>query len=293
MDRTNYRDMPETSSDFWVHYRQYLETSPEGSTPDSWLVFWDEVVRQSHLVFTSRPSYPKELPLHDVESVFWIIVLFFIRASPSDANEEEVISNEDLDSRSQTFCNLSSNFIGRIDWRTLLLGYSEDRWRLALHPRLRPFAPLLSTMASYFKNTWHFFPGIYGERSFHAHEAMRRMLWKTIQNIDEDIPISQEPLDIIMPRSPSYYTMNTARTGKRKANENEDRNEKSQGMTIPSAGTSKRRRFGSSQPLTTDSLTPPPSSEDVIQVLMNVKNSHKAGKRWLQSTKVPYASCAP
>lgn len=131
MDRANYNRKPHISAPFFSQsYEQYLESSPETNIPggDRWLIFWDKVsnLTSKDLLRSSSPLR-RELPLHDVESVFWVMVLFFIRASPSGTTHE--LSKEQLDRRSRAFYTLSQNSIGEDDGRLPLLDYSEDKWR--------------------------------------------------------------------------------------------------------------------------------------------------------------------
>ena len=286
-DRSHYREVPAFDPWFWKRHKRFFETSPEKSRPDLWILFWEEAVKtlqimqfSSILPIASR----QELPLHDVESVFWVIVLFFIRASPCNAKEEkEETSKDGINRRTNAFRTLSNNHIGEDDGRIPLLQYSEENWRRALHPELHCFAPMLHVMASYFTNTWQYFEDAQGDNNVHGHEAMRRILWHAIKSMKADIPLRTEPVEVEMSFGVNYYTMNSGKGNKRKA-ESQDIDGKVD-STIPHAGlTSKKKRVEPSPLLESG----PEIDESMTQLLMTIRDSHKGGKRWLQSTEVSY-----
>ena len=117
MDRTNYRCLPRISIGFFLSScQEYLKALPESCilAEDPWLTFWQSIIAtsQEHLANMPAPMY-RESPLHDVKLVFWIIVLFFIRASPCNAKEEkEETSKDAINRRTNAFCTLSNNYIG-------------------------------------------------------------------------------------------------------------------------------------------------------------------------------------
>lgn len=111
-------------------------------------------------------------------------------------------------------------------------------------------------------------------------QTMRRILWKTIQDMDTDILIN-EPANVAIAAGTSFYTMNTPTRPvyKRKVNEESD---------IPRAGIRpsevKRRRVDSCVP----SKELSPRDKDWSQLLPKIANSHRDGKRWLQSSDVSH-----
>ena len=232
----------------------------------------------------SSPSC-QELPLHDVEPVFWVIVLFFIRASPSNAKDEKQETSRDESFHSDAFCMLSSNCIGKGDGRRLLLQYSEGDWKRALHPALHSFVPMLSAMASYFQNTWHFISTTVGSRCIHGHEAMRRILWNTIKDMNMNIPIDNKPVQVTIPANPSLFMMNmpTSTGNKRKINMSEDIAPEDN-MGTPPSGKGKRQRVESSSPF--EHLLA--RDEELSQLLWKIRQSHRDGKEWLHSADVEY-----
>jgi hypothetical protein len=293
MDRTKFRDTRCFSSEFLYQYSGYFETFLESTTSgdDQWLPFWNRIVEIPSKDFNTRPvPVKRELPAHDVESVFWMILLFFIRASPSSSSE--TLSNEDLRYRSKTFGALSNNLIDGIDGRRALLAYSEKTWRCTLHPQLRRFAPMLRAMALYFTNTWHFFPEINGKWNAHAHEAMRRILWKAIGDMGgEDIPIHSTPLKIEMAPNPTYFTMHLTTAKKRKATEYDDDNERTR-LPAPKfleAPKKKSKLVPSSSPIQHEEGRIFPLVKAGKELLREIKLSHRQGKTWLQSEKALYA----
>ena len=134
--------------------------------------------------------------------------LFTSPLAPSTTPKEE-ISKDGINRRTNAFRTLSSNYIGEDDGRRLLLQYSKGDWKRALHPALHSFVPMLSAMASYFQNTWHFISTTVGSRSIHGHEAMRRILWNTIKDMNMNIPIDNKPVQVTIPANPSLFMMNT------------------------------------------------------------------------------------
>ena len=219
MDRTNYRCLPRISIGFFLSSRQeYLKALPESCilAEDPWLTFWQSIIATSQECLANMPApMYRESPLHDVKLVFWIIVLFFIQASPCNAKEEkEETSKDAINHHTNVFCTLSNNYIGEDDGRIPLLEYSEENWRRALHAELHCFSPMLCIMASYFTNTWHYFEDAQGDNNVHGHEAMRRILWHAIKSMKADIPLHTEPLEVIMSSGANYYTMNLRKGNK-------------------------------------------------------------------------------
>jgi len=121
--------------------------------------------------------------VHDVESVFWIIMWFLIRASP--VGDTETLSTDFVD----TADGMLRHQIGKdqLAPRTVFISYKRHDWLEVLQPRLHRLIDMLVNMGNYLGKRWLQFPDI---SPYHAHEAVKRLLLKEIIRMtDEEDPI--------------------------------------------------------------------------------------------------------
>ena len=146
-------------------------------------------------------------PMHDAESIFWLIVLFFLRACPKDYNPK---SDPDEPKRrrlrTSTFESLVKNTIGTVqDTR----GAPS---KAALPPQLHCFVDMLKRLKRYFSQAWHHLQIDEERHRFHAHNALQSVLLQEIQKLQArnmEIEINLTPLGVddnpaLIPRSQSY-----------------------------------------------------------------------------------------
>ena len=146
-------------------------------------------------------------PLHDAESIFWLIVLFFLRACPKDYNpKSDPGEHERRRLRTNTFESLVKNTIGTVqDTRATP---TTD----ALPPQLHRFDDMLNCLSDYFSQAWHRLQIDEERHRFHAHNALQSVLLQEIQKLQArhmEIEINITPLGVndnpaLIPRSQSY-----------------------------------------------------------------------------------------
>ena len=156
----------------------------------------------------STPQVVVHTPMHDAESIFWLIVLFFLRASPkgydpkSDPNE-----HKRRQARTDTFKSFVMNKIGTShDSRAI------PRMHM-LPPQLHRFYNMLNRLDHYFRRAWHVLGTSEGQHRFHAHNALQSTLLAEIKNLQADnseIGINPTPLGVddypaSIPLSQSYF----------------------------------------------------------------------------------------
>ncbi|KAF8321829.1 hypothetical protein F5887DRAFT_1215369 [Amanita rubescens] len=146
-------------------------------------------------------------PVHDAESIFWLIVLFFLRAWPKGYDpKQDPGGSYRRSQRNEIFGRLMKNTIGTgLDTRSIP---DEDM----LPPQLVSFAEMLSCLELYFLQVWHDLKIIGGQHRFHAHNAIQAVLLKEIKNLQtsgNDIELNPTPLGldsdaVVVPDSSSY-----------------------------------------------------------------------------------------
>ena len=142
----------------------------------------------------STPQVVVHTPMHDAESIFWLIVLFFLRASPKgydpkgDPNEPKR-----RQARTDTFKSFVMNKIGTgQDSRAI------PRMHM-LPPQLHRFYNMLNRLDHYFRRAWHVLGTSEGHHRFHAHNALQSVLLAEIKNLQADnteIEINLTPLGV-------------------------------------------------------------------------------------------------
>ena len=142
----------------------------------------------------STPQVVVHTAMHDAESVFWLIVLFFLRASPkgydpkSDPNEPKW-----RQARTGIFKSFVRNEIGT---------GQDSRGIPGVHmlpPQLHRFCNMLNRLDHYFRRAWHVLGTSEGQHRFHAHNALQSVLLAEIKNLQADnseIEINPTPLGV-------------------------------------------------------------------------------------------------
>jgi hypothetical protein len=132
-------------------------------------------------------------PMHDAESVFWLIVLFFLRAWPKGYNLDDPKEPERRKRRSKVFSTLARNEIGTEDRRNIPK-------KAALPPQLQGFTEMISRLDCYFNQTWHSLDSINEpQHRFHAHNALQSILLEEVKELEvrgDEIEINSIPLGV-------------------------------------------------------------------------------------------------
>ena len=156
----------------------------------------------------STPQVVVHTPMHDAESIFWIIVLFFLRANPkgydpkSDPNEPKR-----RQARTGTFKSFVRNEIGTGQDSRAIPGIHM------LPPQLHRFRDMLGRLNNYFRRAWHVLGTSEGQHRFHAHNALQSVLLAEIKMLHADnteIEINRTPLGVddnpaLIPLSQSFF----------------------------------------------------------------------------------------
>jgi len=171
--------------------------------------------------------------VHDAESVFWIIMWFLIRASPTPRS----------DTVTRVYIQAANGFLQHkigtemLSARSILITYDTEEWEGILHPRCHSLIDMLINMASYLGKRWLQYPDV---SPYHAHEAMKRLLLKEIVRMTDEsdpIPINgPRPLptegDVTLPR---FWPISNTNT-----NTNTTGNSSTQASSVGSRASSKR-----------------------------------------------------
>jgi len=121
--------------------------------------------------------------VHDVESLYWIIMWFLIRASPV-GNTESISVDYVLAAEGMLSHQIGTD---KVAARTSFISYERRDWLEVIHPRCHGLIDMLVNMGSYLGKRWLQFPDI---SPYHAHEAVKRLLLKEIiRMMDEEDPI--------------------------------------------------------------------------------------------------------
>ena len=191
--------------------------------------FLEMVQRYRHLVYSDEISSiiePQDIvhaPMHDAESIIWLISLFFIRACPKDYDPTSSASGEwggRREQRTEIFKSMVINGTNRRqDYRCIP---DSD----SLPPQFHPLVGMLFNLNIYFRQlAWHhpYFlqvqdNGVPDFIRFHAHNALQAVLLKAILQLQTngDIEIKPTPLGVdddfpFIPDSKSFISANLKR----------------------------------------------------------------------------------
>ena len=124
------------------------------------------------------------MPIHNIESIFWTILWFLLRAWPSDSQSES-------GNVFRYWANLLLNH--RVGYeagsRAQLLRLKVTQFVEILHPNCRSLAPMLKNMAVYISQKWSQYPSVPAD---HGHEIFKRLLLREIIRLEhnnKEIPI--------------------------------------------------------------------------------------------------------
>ncbi|KZV87643.1 hypothetical protein EXIGLDRAFT_723487 [Exidia glandulosa HHB12029] len=148
------------------------------------------------LRFTDPATVVHE-PWYDVQSIFWSILWFFVRALPEGREPRDV-----MDGDFSTFANtLLTHKIGKEKNRTDDFFY-WDGPRSYLHPDLVHFADLIRDLALYLSVPWHMYKNHpeFKLPDDHAHTAVRRLLLAEIYTLNQPKNPLNVTLDPTQPR---------------------------------------------------------------------------------------------
>ncbi|KAF8331576.1 hypothetical protein F5887DRAFT_998191 [Amanita rubescens] len=136
-------------------------------------------------------------PMHDAESIFWLIVLFFLRAHPKGYDHTNAKSGERERRRHRTaaFKSMVMNAI------EMGLDSREPPNRKSLPPQFHPFVKMMVKLDMYFRQSWHdpYFSNFESEAiRFHAHNALQVVLLDAINKLQTtgDIEVHAMPLGV-------------------------------------------------------------------------------------------------
>ncbi len=136
---------------------------------------------------------PIHAPMHDAESIFWLIALFFLRGWPKGYSLEDPNERQRRQLRGIAFESLARNTTGTFrDPRTIPI-------KMMLPPRLEGFSGMLSRLDDYFDQAWHSLGAINEKHRFHAHNALQSVLLGKIRELEasgDEIEIHCKPLGV-------------------------------------------------------------------------------------------------
>ncbi|GJJ08988.1 hypothetical protein Clacol_003209 [Clathrus columnatus] len=159
---------------------------------DKWLQSVISGTAQEAHPFDAGEFTASHQPHHDMESVYWLILWFLVKAWPKGIELEDL--NLGISGRN------SHNFIietmlargtGADDAFAMVtwLRNSKELWELMLHPVYRHLVTMLADMGRYICMCWSRFPDV---PFWHSHEVFKRLLFKQIvqmTNANDPIPI--------------------------------------------------------------------------------------------------------
>jgi hypothetical protein len=130
-------------------------------------------------------------PIHDAESIFWVIVFFMTRANPRGSDGQKSI-----DIRSQVFDGLVGNVIGNV--LSARATITRVKWATVLPEEMKLLSGTLESLMKYFSLHWHGIE-VPPPHRFHAHNFLQRLLFQEIERLSNKGPIELElvPLPII------------------------------------------------------------------------------------------------
>ncbi len=196
---SNFPKMPLLSDDARKVYVDAYEEQVYNSYNDL-----DGYAHGSKLPILTRNARPVQKsfchrPDHDVESIFWVLLVTLLRAQPRTHTE-----NVDMTTYWKAYDLFLAHTVqtaDEIDSREPLLSVREDYLEHALDPGLRSLAPMLYDMASQIRPEYAYLdPPPVPE---HLHEPMRRLLLEQILKMKDDpIPLEAGSVRPLKPRDP-------------------------------------------------------------------------------------------
>ncbi|KAF8331574.1 hypothetical protein F5887DRAFT_998179, partial [Amanita rubescens] len=136
-------------------------------------------------------------PMHDAESIFWLIVLFFLRAHPKGYDHTDAKSGERERRRHRT-ADFKSMVMNAIE-----MGHDSRKApnKKSLPPQFHPFVEMLVKLDFYFRQSWDdtYFSNFESKAvRFHAHNALQVVLLDTINQLQTtgDIEVDAMPLGV-------------------------------------------------------------------------------------------------
>ena len=192
--------------------------------------YYFEQFEKSALFLHGDGSIFRQLPVHDAESIIWIIVDHLLRAFP-DGKLPEV--SDAAVGALKAFINHDIEKFG--DSRSGFQILTKEEWVELLHPKLSHMAPMLVNLCALIGLDWTLWC-MHGHLPMDfLHEGIKRILLQGIDHIKTekcDVLLSQED------RKPIFRTTIHASPGKEESNSGVRR--KSESMF---ASSSKRSRF--------------------------------------------------
>jgi len=164
------------------HFDAFFQSFLEGTLPSTRSTQSPQSLEDDDDFFSAKPSPVAEIrishqPYHDIESLYWIIVWFLMRACPRD-KPDLVTPRYD-----QYTAVMIRHQVGREAFgRPTLLGREPELWKQILHPGCAALAGLLSSLGAYLSQRWSDYPTA---PKWHAHEAFRRILFRNILRMTE------------------------------------------------------------------------------------------------------------
>ncbi len=142
----------------------------------------------------------RHLPRHDAESVFWVIVVFLLRALPLGQPPEKDKNTKSLISSWKCIASheiMSSPAGIPIDFRTMLL--SPKNWETNLHEKLGGLVPMMKELVVQVRPEYSHLAEPPPDE-FHLHEAMQRILLRYAVKFSEasDIFLNAEKGRIVL-----------------------------------------------------------------------------------------------
>ncbi len=137
-------------------------------------------------------------PDHDIESVFWVLLVTLLRAQPKTRTD-----GVDMGKYWKAYDYFLNHTIQQPedddeDSRAVLLGYTEAKFEKILDPGLTSLAPMLRAMAKQIRPEYAYLDP--PPPSDHLHEAMRRLLLEQILKMPDPIPLEPGTLRPLRPR---------------------------------------------------------------------------------------------
>ncbi|KAF9497834.1 hypothetical protein BDN71DRAFT_1444258 [Pleurotus eryngii] len=153
----------------------------------------------------------QHLPRHDAESVFWVIIVFLLRALPLGQRPEEDMNGRFLTPAWECIASHEiksdpGNF--SVDLRAMLL--DPKGWKQNLHQRLEDLAPMMKELIAQVRPEYSHLPA--PPDDFHLHEAMQRILLKYVPKFGNDSDIlldTEEGRLVLKPKDPPVHRAST------------------------------------------------------------------------------------
>ncbi|GJJ11348.1 hypothetical protein Clacol_005580 [Clathrus columnatus] len=133
-------------------------------------------------------------PIHDMESVYWLILWFIIKALPTGVNLELERDNHHF--LEGLMLSRRIGLTGQAFSIVPFLRSTEENWKGLLNPVYEPLVGMLFNMSQYICMRWLEFPEVI---PWHPHEAFKRLLLKEIIRMTD----GNCPIPIKGPRPPS------------------------------------------------------------------------------------------